>query len=259
MIQCSNNSESSIATSPVTRTWIALEQPGPWGHYALDQNGSRLPELIRQHLTSFDARSILIRSAFRRPHHRNSKSRVLYVAPLMDHPNKVFELILDDIHDLLQLSLEDLVKGKYGTPNDSTIHFICTNGKRDICCAKNGRTLLDKLNDRGEIAWESTHLGGHRFAPVHLTLPDGRMWARGGELRGSSFLTPPEQRLEFELYRKGIDISRFTFRSEQVSSNSWHVIANGEKQTYEGIFDFVLEERIESCGKSQVDGITWKI
>ncbi len=44
--------------------------------------------------------------------------------------------------------------------------LVCTNGKRDRCCALLGRPLAAELASSGvEGVWEVTHLGGHRFSP----------------------------------------------------------------------------------------------
>ena len=57
--------------------------------------------------------------------------------------------------------------------------LVCGHGARDRCCGGPGtrlsiesRAALPELRVR-----RTSHLGGHRFAPTALTLPDGRMWA----------------------------------------------------------------------------------
>ncbi|GAA3215706.1 hypothetical protein GCM10020256_17450 [Streptomyces thermocoprophilus] len=57
--------------------------------------------------------------------------------------------------------------------------LVCTNGKRDRCCALLGRPLAADLAASGEEGvWEVTHLGGHRFAPTVLVLPYGYAYGR---------------------------------------------------------------------------------
>ncbi|HEV7721523.1 MAG TPA: sucrase ferredoxin, partial [Iamia sp.] len=54
--------------------------------------------------------------------------------------------------------------------------LVCAHGARDRCCGSLGTRLA--LAGGGEVTVERTsHLGGHRFAPTALTLPDGRYWA----------------------------------------------------------------------------------
>jgi hypothetical protein len=55
--------------------------------------------------------------------------------------------------------------------------FLCTNGRRDACCAEFGRSLTRRFPHNVGL-WEISHLGGHRFAPTALMLPLGLMLGR---------------------------------------------------------------------------------
>ena len=58
----------------------------------------------------------------------------------------------------------------YGDP----LWLVCTNGRRDLCCAELGRPVTSSLAGRWpEETWETTHLGGHRFSATLLALPSG--------------------------------------------------------------------------------------
>ena len=58
-------------------------------------------------------------------------------------------------------------------------YFVCTNGQRDLCCARFGRPVYVRLREIvGERAWQTSHLGGHRFAPNVLALPQGVLYGR---------------------------------------------------------------------------------
>ena len=62
---------------------------------------------------------------------------------------------------------------------DAPQYFVCTNGQRDLCCARFGRPAYVRLREVvGARAWQTTHLGGHRFAPNVLTLPQGVLYGR---------------------------------------------------------------------------------
>jgi hypothetical protein len=57
--------------------------------------------------------------------------------------------------------------------------LVCTHGRRDRCCAVDGRALALSVVDAGEQhVWECSHLGGHRFAPTALVLPTGYAYGR---------------------------------------------------------------------------------
>ena len=58
-------------------------------------------------------------------------------------------------------------------------YFVCTNGQRDLCCARFGLPTYAALRERvGERVWQTTHVGGHRFAPNVLTLPQAALYGR---------------------------------------------------------------------------------
>jgi hypothetical protein len=58
-------------------------------------------------------------------------------------------------------------------------YFVCTNGQRDVCCARFGLPTYAALRERaGDRAWQVTHLGGHRFAPNVLALPQAALYGR---------------------------------------------------------------------------------
>jgi hypothetical protein len=38
--------------------------------------------------------------------------------------------------------------------------------------------IVDALEQRGASVWQASHLGGHRFAPTFVALPQGLMWGR---------------------------------------------------------------------------------
>lgn len=66
--------------------------------------------------------------------------------------------------------------------------LVCTQGSHDVCCGSLGTSLVAELEDtasdwgqpthRGQMEiLRASHVGGHKFAPTALSLPDGRMWA----------------------------------------------------------------------------------
>ncbi|GIT39134.1 MAG: hypothetical protein Ct9H300mP8_03300 [Gammaproteobacteria bacterium] len=64
-------------------------------------------------------------------------------------------------------------------PMRENVYFVCTNGQRDFCCARYGLPTFEGLKELvGERVWQTTHLGGHRFAPNVLTLPQGVLYGR---------------------------------------------------------------------------------
>jgi hypothetical protein len=61
--------------------------------------------------------------------------------------------------------------------------LICTHGRRDACCGRQGTALVMLVATDPDIAAagytvaRTSHTGGHRFAPTAVVLPEGTMWA----------------------------------------------------------------------------------
>jgi hypothetical protein len=73
-----------------------------------------------------------------------------------------------------------------GAPVEGPLHLVCTHGKRDACCARLGTALHLALRAAvGERVLKTSHLGGHRFAPVVHTFPQGFCFGRveAGDVR----------------------------------------------------------------------------
>ena len=106
-------------------------------------------------------------------------------------------------------------------------YFVCTNGQRDLCCARFGLPTYAALRERvGESVWQTTHVGGHRFAPNVLVLPQAALYGRvlptdvdtfvataesdrlaARWLRGRTSYAPQVQAAEAALVARGIDVS----------------------------------------------------
>lgn len=85
------------------------------------------------------------------------------------------QLRLDRYDDLLDLDLETA-----GVPVEHPLFLVCTHGKHDRCCARRGRPLYDAVRElvEPEWVWQSSHVGGDRFAGNLVALPDGVYYGR---------------------------------------------------------------------------------
>ena len=199
--------EPLAGTASVAEVWIALEQPGPWGRKALVD--SHLDQAIGAALTErcadLPVRAVTIRSIGRHVDVGPRRPRTLLIARTSRTP-RLWRAVIDEPRDVLGLDLVALLDGdepSLGEPETGSVVLVCTNGRRDQCCALRGRDAAAELAAAGHDVWESAHLGGHRFAPTVLRLPDG--WMFGGPqatsmtttaCRGRSALPPPAQAAE---------------------------------------------------------------
>ena len=86
---------------------------------------------------------------------------------------------------LLDLDLDALGAGRSPglTPADGPLFCVCAHGRHDACCAERGRPTAAALTrTHPEETWEVSHIGGDRFAPNMLVLPQGLYY--GGRHRG---------------------------------------------------------------------------
>lgn len=62
--------------------------------------------------------------------------------------------------------------------------LVCGHARRDACCGELGRPLVAALAAlEPDRTWEVSHVGGHRFAPNTLVLPQGLVYGRLGASR----------------------------------------------------------------------------
>jgi hypothetical protein len=100
-----------------------------------------------------------------------------------------------DVHDLaelLELDLRAIGAGDEpaaGVRDDLPLLLVCTNAKRDQCCAIQGRpTAYAAAAAHPDRVWECSHLGGHRFAATALVLPHGFVHGRLDEDSATALL-----------------------------------------------------------------------
>lgn len=222
--------EPLAGTAPTARAWIVLEHPGPWGRDAVAD--SDLPEPVRTTLARAKALQITVLLA-RRPGRRDETARRVlghrvWVARCAAGGTRLRTGVLANLDVVAQWDLAAIAEGQL-PPLDTAVAqplmLVCTHGRRDACCAVNGRALINGLFEQAtaeqrERIWECSHVGGHRFAPVVVTLPDGMVHGRlsvddGVELldrtdtglvlpkrlRGRSCLAPPLQAAEIAVRR----------------------------------------------------------
>lgn len=177
--------ESAYGTATPAVAWLALEQAGPWGRDAVLDSHLR-PDLGRSLAESVGAangRFALIRRPG--PHaddHQGHLRRVLVahcrpgaewlVAAEVTDPQ---ELLAVDFSALGEGDLAGVLASLPGSGREERAQLlVCTNGRRDVCCAVRGRPVAEgaAAANPGQV-WETAHTGGHRFAPTAVLLPSG--------------------------------------------------------------------------------------
>ncbi|MER6365987.1 sucrase ferredoxin [Kitasatospora sp. NPDC001527] len=180
-------SEPLAATAATASTWLLVEQNGPWGAKALGE--SHLDAAVGRALDAAAAgtgvRVALIRRPGRHADCLPTARHEVIVAHTVPAPGRgwVRRCEVTDPAELLALDFAALGAGDHGGLGEphvgGPVALVCTNGRRDRCCALLGRPLAAELAAAGHSeVWEVTHLGGHRFSPTMLVLPFGYAYGR---------------------------------------------------------------------------------
>ncbi|MFJ4471611.1 sucrase ferredoxin [Streptomyces sp. NPDC089424] len=182
--------EPVSGTAATARTWLLVEQPGPWGARALTSShlDPALGRALEAAAKGTGVRVALIRRPGRHADFGAPAVRHVYAAHTLPGNAWLRAATIDDPARLLDLDLTALGAGDHrsfdatlqGRPHTGApLALVCTNGKRDRCCALLGRPLANELVASGMNGiWEVTHLGGHRFSPTVLVLPHGYAYGR---------------------------------------------------------------------------------
>ncbi|MFC0625615.1 sucrase ferredoxin [Kribbella deserti] len=186
---CRELEEPIAGTAVVATGWLVVEQPGPWGAKAPTQShfdpvlGARIDNDAKK----ADVRFGLIRTPGRHAdlpaEDLPAGSRQVFAACTVPGRTILLGGRIGAPEELLAIDLEALARGDAAAitaavpslaPVEGPIVLVCTNGKRDECCAILGRPIAQALAAAapGRV-WESNHLGGHRFAPTATILPEG--------------------------------------------------------------------------------------
>lgn len=192
-------------TASTVRSWLLLEHPGPWSRHAL--RGGRLPHGFGRELAercrTAGVRPLLIR----RVGAVEPRGTCLAIRSGPEPP-WIERTRLARIEDALALDLGALGRGaRLGLePHEGAVFLVCTHGRHDACCAERGRPLAAAMAAAyPQETWESSHVGGDRFAGNMVAFPHGLYLGRVG---------PEEARAVASTYLQGrIPLRHFRGRS----------------------------------------------
>jgi len=178
---CRAAGEPLFATATRADVWLLLEYTGRWGAKALEENA--LPQPVRRRLSALEAEQPHTRIQFIKRTPPYPPGPVQFFVALAHLPRPaLYRFELSHYADLLDLDIEAILSGDpHFEPHrvHDPLYLVCTNSLRDACCAKYGLEVYNELAKRvGGSAWQTTHLGGHRFAPILLVLPQALHYGR---------------------------------------------------------------------------------
>lgn len=158
--------EPLLGTAPTASEWLLVEHPGPWERDPIDSLPEPGRSTVARWLEDGDRRLQLIRRPTRRP----EDDGVLVVRA---------DLRSQTLLGRRLPSLDAIEVPWPGEELDDPMVLVCVHGRRDRCCAEKGRAVVTALTEEmPEHLWETSHLGGHRFAATAAVLPLGRVLGR---------------------------------------------------------------------------------
>jgi|FLYN01.1.fsa_nt_gi hypothetical protein len=167
--------EQLFATATRVDVWLLLEYNRPWGGQALDE--SELPQAIKDRLNAM--LGSLPNGRFQFIRRLQPKGGIaFYVAVSHELHPQLYKFELSTYDDLLGL---DISGGQLPVEHatDERLIAVCTNAKRDRSCGRYGAEVFRiMLNVGGDAVWQTTHIGGHRFAATCVCLPEGVAYGR---------------------------------------------------------------------------------
>lgn len=181
--------ENAAGSAARASCWLLLEQVGSWGKKAAVESDldPALGAQLDARTAGVGGRFGLIRTPAQRAHHATDARTVLIAGNLADRPWLVrgqisapSELLGLHANMLTAPTAKPVLNALPTLAEDSApVALVCTNGKRDVCCAIAGRPLASQAATLapGQV-FETSHTGGHRFAPTGVLLPSGLTFAR---------------------------------------------------------------------------------
>jgi hypothetical protein len=173
----------------------------------------------------------------------------LFVVRCRERAPFIVRLRLEKYDDVLRYDLAAVASGvrvEGAETFDGPLFLVCTHGRRDKCCAKFGVPLYNALRESaGDAVWQSSHVGGDRFAGNLVCFPHGLFYAHAtpeagrrvveeygagrvaaGEFRGracySHFIQAAEAFVREESGLAGVEALRF-IAAEPARADAWRV------------------------------------
>ncbi len=192
------NGEDPIGTAGTYDHWLIMEVPQPWPQELFQENPTikslmgLFQELIFKHGVKLKPMLIAPDREYSHP----GFTRVLYYyrpAKLFSQfekqefivpESKAVALVTAILNQLMQQP-NDLSQFQHYQKQTNHIRelMVCTHAQVDLACGRFGTPINRQLRkeyvpaSNGKLrVWQTTHFGGHQFAPTLVDLPQGCLW-----------------------------------------------------------------------------------
>jgi len=249
--------EPLIGSASPTKRYLCLEYGMAWGEKALEE--SELPDAVKLHINEFAISYLQTKALLIRRQVFKTSPLMLFLALAAESDPFVLGFALEEYEQILEMDFAQILEdpGQYAANRwEKPLLLVCTNGRRDLCCTRYGLPVLNSLQHATAgsptpLIWQSTHMGGHRFAANLLVLPYGLLYGRVDpesamqilasahqrtvylpNLRGRTAYLPPAQAAELQLRQETGEFAIDGFKLLEVleaGSGAWQVKFHGTK------------------------------
>ena len=158
---------AATAVGPV-RSWLLIEQRQRWGRDVYSSLPATVSRPLRRLCTSHShVRPQLIR--------RKHAQGPLTLFVVRSGAGIVERCTLPSLQQWTDIDWPAVLAGApLGPRQQQPLYLVCCHSQRDRCCGNLGVPLMLALRKLPHAqVWQTSHIGGHRFAPTLLYLPHG--------------------------------------------------------------------------------------
>lgn len=191
-----------LGTAEQVDVWLLLEYKASWPAKAITEGSltAATQAWLVHTQEQFAKIGLKLRPQLvRQPELDHEVTRLLVSAHghTFEFSGRGYDFLLDlDLVALVQSRLTQVSGNTKSNPTSAPRYLVCTNGKRDLCCSRFGLPLYQRLRELvGDRVWQVTHLGGHRFAPNLLVIPQNVIYGRVQPEGAEAFVEQVEQGL----------------------------------------------------------------
>jgi len=180
-VQAEARGDAMLGTAPPQTRVLLVHQPGPWGPRGLIE--SRCDPQIARRIDIAAAAAGMRLQAIRRPgKHEVGRPAGGFDIGVADSRAGAATVTWWKVDDLAEI-VDELEAGGFSraplSVETAPVYLVCAHARHDACCALRGRPVAQALHVvRPGRVWETTHLGGDRFAANVLVLPTGELYGR---------------------------------------------------------------------------------
>lgn len=191
------NGEDPIGTAGTNDHWLIMEFPQPWSQNIFQEDPRIQPLLgLFQFIVKQGVKLRPMLIARDREYSHPGFTRVLYYYRqdrlFSQYEKQEFVVPQEQATCLVTAILKQLIQQpnnllKFQQYQQQTNHIrelmVCTHAQVDLACGRFGTPLYRRLRQEHALAareklrvWQTTHFGGHQFAPTLVDLPQGHLW-----------------------------------------------------------------------------------